>query len=126
MATVTVVCENFPRRTVTLKEAVTTVGRSVDNVLEVPDPNISRRHCVIERRDTGEFVVTDCNSSNGTRVNGERVLSHDLRDGDRIEVGSTVIYFAADLVSGDRTGEKPSLMALLEESHPDEPSHVTP
>ncbi|MBI3723780.1 SpoIIE family protein phosphatase [bacterium] len=124
MAAVTVVCENLPRRTLPLKEAVTTVGRSVDNVLEVPDPNMSRRHCVIERRVAGDFVVTDCNSSNGTRVNGERVLSHELRDGDRIEIGSTVILFTSDERASSVSNEKPSLMALLEDSHPPEASEL--
>src|SRR5438105_12771096 len=87
MALVTIHSDGIPPRGIQLRELVTTLGRSVDNVLEVPDANMSRRHCVIERRSDGDFILTDCNSSNGTRVNGERVLSHELRDGDRIEAG---------------------------------------
>jgi sigma-B regulation protein RsbU (phosphoserine phosphatase) len=86
--------DGAPARTVRLGQPVTTIGRSVDNVLEVPDPNMSRRHCVVEVRETGEVVLTDCNSSNGTRVNGERVVSQELRPGDEIECGSTRMRFA--------------------------------
>jgi phosphoserine phosphatase RsbU/P len=77
-----------------LTEPVVTIGRSVDNVLEIPDPNMSRRHCVIEQRETGEVILTDCNSSNGTRVNDQPVLSQELTDGDTISCGSTTILFA--------------------------------
>lgn len=107
MAIVTIHCEGMPPRSVPLREAVVTLGRSVDNVLEVPDPNMSRRHCVIERRSDGDFILTDCNSSNGTRVNGDRILSHELRDGDRIEVGSTILVFSLDEEStGDPSDSK--------------------
>src|SRR5207249_1797867 len=104
MASVTIHQEGTPPRTVPLREAVTTLGRSVDNVLEVTDANMSRRHCVIERRGDNDFILTDCNSSNGTRVNGDRVLSHELKDGDRIEVGSTILAFSFD------DGHEPSSM----------------
>jgi serine phosphatase RsbU (regulator of sigma subunit)/pSer/pThr/pTyr-binding forkhead associated (FHA) protein len=96
MAGVSIHTDGMPPRSVALRDAVVTLGRSVDNVLEVPDANMSRRHCVIERRGDNDFILTDCNSSNGTRVNGERVISHELRDGDRIEVGSTVLVFSLD------------------------------
>jgi serine phosphatase RsbU (regulator of sigma subunit) len=106
MALVTIHCDGMPPRSVPLREAVVTLGRSVDNVLEVPDPNMSRRHCVIERRAEGDFILTDCNSSNGTRVNGSRILSHELRDGDRIEVGSTILVFSME---EDASGEPSDL-----------------
>lgn len=86
--------EDEPPHVVELTESVITIGRSVDNVLEIPDPNMSRRHCVIEQRETGEVILTDCNSSNGTRVNEQPVLSQELGPGDVIGCGSTQIRFA--------------------------------
>lgn len=77
-----------------LVERIVTIGRSVDNVLEIPDPNMSRRHCVIEQRGNGEVIITDCNSSNGTKVNDDPVISQELHSGDEITVGSTSIRFA--------------------------------
>src|SRR5436309_397822 len=118
MAVLTILCESIPRRTVTLTEIVTTVGRSVDNVLEVPDPNMSRRHCVIEKRDDGDFVLTDCNSSNGTRVNGEKIISHELRAGDRIELGSTTLLFALDGNADSSHGSRSKLGSGMDESNP--------
>ncbi|MCO5171065.1 MAG: SpoIIE family protein phosphatase [Planctomycetes bacterium] len=94
----------MPPRTVELTQPIVTIGRSVDNVLEVPDPNMSRRHCVIEVRESGEVILTDCNSSNGTKVNGERIVSLELRPGDEIECGSTRMRFAASLAELDRLG----------------------
>ncbi|MDF1660642.1 MAG: SpoIIE family protein phosphatase [Planctomycetota bacterium] len=76
-----------------LTERITTIGRSKDNVLEIADKNMSRRHTVIERRDDGTYVVTDCNSSNGTLVNEERMISTQLYDGDWVECGQTRIQF---------------------------------
>lgn len=120
MAIVTIHSEGLPPRSVPLREAVVTLGRSVDNVLEVPDANMSRRHCVIERRADGDFILTDCNSSNGTRVNGERVLSHELRDGDRIEVGSTILLFSLDEESSEPSDSKAKspLVAALDKASP--------
>ena len=75
MPTLTIVFENREVRTFELVEEVISIGRSVENNVEIPDPNMSRRHCQIERQN-GKWIIRDCNSSNGTRVNGRRVLSH--------------------------------------------------
>lgn len=119
MAVLTIQCAGLPRRQVSLTEVVTTIGRSVDNVLELPDPNMSRRHCVIEKRDDGDYVVTDCNSSNGTRVNGERIVSHELRDGDRVEMGSTSILFSVDADAADAASDRAAISVLEETNPPD-------
>jgi serine phosphatase RsbU (regulator of sigma subunit)/pSer/pThr/pTyr-binding forkhead associated (FHA) protein len=76
-----------------ITERITTIGRSKDNVLEIADKNMSRRHTVIERRDDDTYIVTDCNSSNGTLVNEERMISTQLFDNDWIECGQTRIQF---------------------------------
>lgn len=99
--------EGLPTRTVELSQPIITIGRSVDNVLEVPDPNMSRRHCVLEVRESGEVILTDCNSSNGTKVNGERVVSLELRPGDEIECGSTRMRFATSAAELSRLAAGP-------------------
>lgn len=117
MSVLLIALEGAPPRTVRLTQPITTIGRSVDNVLEVADPNMSRRHCVIEVREAGEVVLTDCNSSNGTRVNGERVISQELKPGDEIECGSTRMRFAAseaELQAADKAAKKaPSSLETL-------------
>ena len=66
-----------------------TIGRQADNQVILPDPLVSRRHADLYFRD-GRLYVTDLQSANGTRVNGERLTAERvLMDGDTIEVGET-------------------------------------
>jgi len=68
----------------------TTIGRGSQADIQVIDEGISRRHASI--RLSGEtVVVADLGSTNGTFLNGEKVTTHALRDGDKIQVGSTTI-----------------------------------
>lgn len=49
------------------------VGRSPENVIVVPDPEVSRRHAVLSL-ENGELYVEDLNSTNGTYVFDGRVF----------------------------------------------------
>ena len=68
------------------------MGRELDNTLRLPDPSISRHHCVL-RKVAGGFEIQDLQSSNGVLVNGNRVQSSPLRDGDRITLGQEQLTF---------------------------------
>ncbi|HOX40276.1 MAG TPA: FHA domain-containing serine/threonine-protein kinase [Candidatus Brocadiia bacterium] len=73
-----------------------TIGRiSGANLLGVRDTLVSRRHCVV--RHTGEAVfLVDNGSTNGTFVNGDRVIEQvTLSDGARIQVGDTILVIEA-------------------------------
>lgn len=79
-----------------LMGAITILGR--DDVADIilDDPGISRRHSELRVTTDGpRFVTTirDLGSTNGTYVNGERITSEHLQDGDRITVGRTSITF---------------------------------
>ena len=63
----------------------------------VADPYISRTHCLLEMRPP-RCLLTDLGSTNGTKVNGERVKSAELVNGDLIRVGHTALRL---VVSGD-------------------------
>jgi len=77
-----------------LADGVAEIGRSHDATISVADDAVSRRHAKIHSSALG-FVVTDLDSTNGLFVNAARVRQHVLRDGDRIQFGtSTVIKFA--------------------------------
>ena len=56
------------------------------------DVSISSQHCRIRPEDGG-FVLHDLKSTNGTFVNDKRVSRHTLADGDRVQVGETVMQF---------------------------------
>lgn len=62
------------------------VGRAPTSDVPVIDPTISRRHAELDTSD-GAAVVRDLGSSNGTFVNGSRVESAKLADGDTITFG---------------------------------------
>ena len=70
----------------------TTIGRAKDNVHVLADNVASRHHAEILKTPEG-FVVKDLGSSNGTWVNGKRVDSHELADGDVVLVGKTTFTF---------------------------------
>jgi len=79
------------------------IGRESSNHLWVPDPALSRRHCVI----TGagdQFVIRDLGSRNGTRVNGVSMEQHELRHQDYINLGDSMLVFLLkdDVVMADR------------------------
>ena len=77
-----------------LTESVISVGRHPDSNLVLADPNVSRNHAEI--RPQGErYVVVDLGSTNGTRVNGVRVDTQVLQDGDDIAFGNTRMRFEA-------------------------------
>ncbi len=77
-----------------LTESIITVGRHPDSNLVLADPNVSRNHAEI--RPQGEhFAVVDLGSTNGTKVNGVRVSTQVLQDGDEVAFGNTRMRFEA-------------------------------
>ncbi|MBL6633772.1 MAG: FHA domain-containing protein [Thermoleophilia bacterium] len=73
-----------------VSQKVTTLGRSRDCDIVVPDPNVSRVHAEV-RHEGLEYVLVDLGSTNGVEVNGRRVLRHSLRDGDRVSLGGAEV-----------------------------------
>jgi hypothetical protein len=80
-------------RSVRLEQRPTRIGRSTECELVLRDPRVSRQHARVHARD-GHIVLTDLGSTNGTRVNGQRVREVVLGAGDRITMGDTVIVVA--------------------------------
>jgi small-conductance mechanosensitive channel len=80
-------------RTVALDgDAPVIVGRSRGSSLALTEPNASKEHLRIAWED-GSWVLTDLDSSFGTRVNGQPTQRKDLAPLDRIAIGDTVIIF---------------------------------
>src|SRR6266511_548947 len=66
--------------------AVKTIGRSAGAEFMVDAALVSRLHCQLSA--SGDALhVKDLGSTNGTFVNGRRVRSAELQDGDRLAVG---------------------------------------
>jgi hypothetical protein len=72
------------------------IGRSKDCDIQVPDPNVSRRHAEV-RQEGATYWLVDLDSTNGVEVNGKRVKRLKLEDGTRFTIGSTEIAFTQEL-----------------------------
>ena len=81
---------NGTEREIALDGAPLTIGRAGDNGLVIHDSRVSRHHARLQAR-RGALVFTDLASTNGSRVNGSRVAEVALGEGDRIEIGDTVL-----------------------------------
>lgn len=81
-----------------LEADASSIGRHPDNTVVINDPDMSRRHCIIERSAGGGrrrrgFVLHDLGSRNGTRLNEMRVVREPLKHNDVIRIGDTDIRF---------------------------------
>ena len=80
------------RRRLELERERLTVGRGSSADLRIHDRLASRTHCRIDLRED-IAILHDVGSQNGTFLNGEQVLTAELREGDVISIGATKIYF---------------------------------
>ena len=78
-----------------------TIGREEGNVVQLNDERISRYHMKIHEND-GTILLTDLQSTNGTRVNGETVQLWILRPGDLITIGRSAILVGTAAEIGER------------------------
>ena len=69
-----------------------TIGREEGNDIQLNDERVSRYHIKIQE-DHEKLVLTDLQSTNGTKVNGEEIQLRILRHGDMITVGRSVMLF---------------------------------
>lgn len=66
------------------------VGRSSDLDMVLVEEMVSRRHAKIQLKD-GTIHIEDLGSTNGTFVNGERIVKSRLKEGDRVLIGSNIL-----------------------------------
>ncbi len=81
-----------PRRgqEVEIHPGVTTVGRALDNDIVLDLGDVSRNHARLESTD-GQVKLIDLDSTNGTRVNGSPIRSHNIRPGDTVTFGTVTV-----------------------------------
>jgi signal transduction histidine kinase len=69
-----------------------TLGREGCNPIQISDSEISRRHAEI-RKDEEGYLLADLSSSNGTFVNADQITERRLVNGDRIQLGNSLLLF---------------------------------
>lgn len=74
-----------------LQGGETIIGRSPDVDIFINDARISREHLSIVVNPQGT-ELTDLGSTNGTFVNGQRLKTHLLKDGDKVQISSSTIF----------------------------------
>jgi len=75
-------------------EPPVTIGREEGNSIQLNDERVSRYHIKIQE-DHEKLVLTDLESTNGTKVNGEDIQLRILRFGDMITVGRSVLLYGS-------------------------------
>ncbi len=109
-----------------LPDAPALVGRD-SRQLPLTDNTVSRRHCELLPAE-GEWIARDMGSSNGTYINGARVVEQmKLKAGDQIRVGRTLMVFGAQpgvsrtsgtnvTLAGEESGMDSAIMATIPSS----------
>lgn len=81
-----------------------TIGREEGNTIQLNDERVSRFHVKIQI-DSDKLVLTDLESTNGTKVNGEDIQLRILRFGDLVAVGRSVLLFGSRDEIAERLAE---------------------
>ena len=110
--------------TLPLNLPVLTIGRTPDNGLSLPHPDVSRHHAEIRLTDDGP-IFTDVGSSNGTVVAGARLLPYQplpLIDGLVIQIGPfSLLYRAPQVANGGEVADAASLVQEIPVASPPPP-----
>lgn len=85
-----------------------TIGREEGNGLRLNDERVSRYHAKIQVED-GDIILTDLDSTNGTRVNGAAIQIRRLRPGDQVSIGrSMLLYGTMEEIAARRAATIPA------------------
>src|SRR4029077_17231527 len=71
-----------------------TIGREEDNTIQLNDERVSRFHVKIQE-DAGRVILTDLESTNGTRINGHPVQMRVLQFGDQMSIGRSLLLYGS-------------------------------
>src|SRR5262245_26066518 len=88
-----------------LQREALVIGRRDSCDIRMPFPNISGQHCELSFKD-GYWTVRDLNSTNGIKVNGQRVLKKLLHPGDEIIIGKRKFTIQYEMPAGRRAMEE--------------------
>lgn len=92
-----------------------TIGRRPNCDIRLENLAISGEHAAVVQQD-GVFYIEDNDSTNGTLVNGQLIIRHQLQDGDRIGLGRHQIEYREEDLAAARGFEKTMLvMPLVQE-----------
>jgi predicted component of type VI protein secretion system len=83
------------------------IGREEDNQIRLNDERVSRFHAKVQE-DDGRIILTDLESTNGTRVNGHAVKMRVLQVGDQVLIGRCLLLYGSpeEIAARARNGSR--------------------
>ena len=97
------------------------LGRDISNAIQLQDTEVSRRHAELHIVDD-LFSIVDLHSSNGTYVNDEQVQTSELRSGDRVRLGRTLMIFTGKEETG--RSDLGDLIHIVTDPFPNDDSRI--
>src|ERR1700677_3977133 len=85
----------FEGKVFDLKTPEITVGRLPDNTIQVEHASVSGHHAIL-KRDGLDYSIKDLESTNGTRINGERITEQKLRRNDSLRLGNIELLYDSE------------------------------
>ncbi len=93
------------------------IGRDINNDIQLHDTEVSRHHAeIVWSDDIAE--IRDLQSSNGSFVNGVRVTKIGLKNGDRIQLGRTLMVFSSQTIRTPKQARSKDIFSQSEISLP--------
>lgn len=104
-------------RVIDIKGALS-IGRGPDNLFQLNDLQVSRKHAIIESTPNGA-ILRDLGSGNGTYVGDRRVRKHALKPGEVIHIGPAALRYESDLPAAEaqETAPQPAIETTQPQQH---------
>jgi pSer/pThr/pTyr-binding forkhead associated (FHA) protein len=98
--------EDRTLKEIPLGQGAVSIGRLPTNSVPIDNPAVSGQHARVFV-ESGQFVLEDLNSRNGTFVNNKAVNKHILQEGDQIAIGKhTLVFYGVG--TGEAAGDTPA------------------
>lgn len=83
------------KKTYKLHKRRALIGSALSSDIRIQQNSVSNVHAVIEMDDNGKASIYDMASETGVFINGEKTVSHTLKDGDELRIGFATLTFRA-------------------------------
>lgn len=94
-----------------LVRGVNSIGRDPEGNVELGHESVSRKHAALLILPSGQILIRDLGSGNGTFVNGQRLGELELSDGDEIRIGDAVLHLRREASPPQQSGKDASKTA---------------